>query len=197
MASSIEFPVHLITRNPKARQPVHVQLANLVDEPKAIAAFIERWGPVVVKPPITLEVRNGRPTLSVRDSFRTALEVRDVLRGAWCGESVAGPRTLRLAPAPPLRFTLASITVTGKRIEIEIAPSQPLLTALLLFARDRQLGRTAICEDPKCKAYFIRKRTTQKVCGPDCSGYGRRLRGLRWWRAHGEEWRSERKSKKK
>jgi hypothetical protein len=188
MAYSNKITVYLLTRNPRAKDPLHVALANMRDEPEEIAAFAKRWGSNATDP--DLEDSPAWPCTGVEALPRWAnlRAVRNVLRDAWRGKrSVRG-----------MGIVFASIQVTGERIEV--SPGNLVQTAFLLFMRDHLEGRTAICENPECPTpYFIRKRKTQKACdgGHDCSDYGYRLRALKWWRAHGEEWRSKRKSKKK
>lgn len=175
MAYSNTITVHLITgRNPKAKQPLHVEFANLRDEPEAIMAFTKRW---------------RSPGVDNEPDVKRTLLLRDVLRGAWRGDKSC------LDGGPIMSVIFAAIHVTAERIEVK--PSQLVETASLLFMRDRLQGKTAICENPECPApYFLRKRKTQKFCeaGP-CVEYGARLRANKWWHAHGDEWREQRRNK--
>ena len=180
MASSNKIVVHLWTgRNPKTEEPPHVALANMRASLEATTAVTKRWGPPAVRPGINGDELDEAKTLWARGRL-----VR-----AWRGDADLEDGSRLLSSIS------ATLQVTGERIEVK--PDQLWQTAFLLFMRDRAQGKTAVCENPECPApYFIRKRRTQKFCeaGP-CVEYGARLRANKWWKAHGNDWRTKQSKK--
>jgi hypothetical protein len=181
-----EMRVFLRTGPATALECLHIAFANLRDEPEAIAAFAKKYGPIVVP---GLGDEHGPHEAH---DLKVARAYRNGLRAAWAGdkEAVAGIQRA-------VKHLLATISVTGTRIEIE--PRESWVAAYLLFLQDQSEGKPGICANPECAApYFIRKRNTQKFCeaGP-CVAYGARLRANKWWHEHGDDWReSNQKSTK-
>lgn len=66
------------------------------------------------------------------------------------------------------------------------------LCTLLAF---HSVGELRLCQNPDCPApRFIARRKDQVYCSSDCAAL---LAKRRWWAKHGEEWRKERKRKKR
>ena len=61
-----------------------------------------------------------------------------------------------------------------------------------LYLLCRQSWRARLCS--KCSAKFIAKRAAQKYCSNTCSLAAQREYRKRWWDAHGEKWRKDRKA---
>jgi hypothetical protein len=199
MASSNEITVHLITGRPKkVFEPLHVDFANLrMDDPEAIHAFTKRWGPVSRGDSYYQELlredwRGGVDISRNRPRFNT-VPSSWVVRGGRVVMPLAKQYPKELRRLAPAQGFSATIRITAERIEVE--PDQVWQTALLLYLRDRERGKTGICENPKCATpYILRERKTRKVCGhPDCVAYIAKLRRNKWWRLNGAEWRSQRK----
>lgn len=195
-SSNNEITVHLITGQPKKVFEPHVELANLPQsDPKAIQQFTKRWGPL-------LDV-DFRIQELLRDDWRGGFDASHN-RPYWMGNTFAmdgpaaffSPRdTKELRRLAPTQGFSATIWITAGRIEVE--PNRVVHTALLLYMRDRERGKTAICANPECETpYIVRERKNRKVCGdPKCVAYLARPQKKRWWDANGEAWRARRKKR--
>jgi hypothetical protein len=195
LAYSNEITVHLITgRNPRARQPLHAAFANMRDGPEEVKAFSKRWAvrPVDSDPlePLLIPIRN-----LIRVAWRAGSSLDTISKGPARLHPEIALLISKHELAPIESAVTARIRVTAGRTEV--VPDHWWQTAWLLYLRDREQGKTAICANPDCPApYFIRKRRTQKFCESGCVEYGAAQRSQRWWQLHGAEWRSRRKSGK-
>jgi hypothetical protein len=165
MASSRKYKITAyleIHHAPKSAvlEPIHAALANVNDTPKAFEQFIKRWG---------LD-----DDLFAQLSLAKKLVVRDRLRAAWRDdESVI--QLMHHSRIPVFLFPV--------RDGIKFEPQVWFQTVDLLFLRDHQAGKTAICANKDCPSpYFIRKRKTQKFCetGP-CVKQSLREKKREWW----------------
>jgi hypothetical protein len=170
-------------RHPAGEMP-HEALANLRNEPEAVAAFEKRWNLIV------------RPKYSDRhspDLARQRFAYRDTLRAAWRGDGKA--LTMVQADAYKAFAKLGLMRISHKQIGIGFRDMWAV--AYLLFLQDHAAGKTGVCGNPGCLSpYFIKKRTTQKFCdqGP-CVMYAQRQYALKWWNEEGKKLRTERSRK--
>jgi hypothetical protein len=186
----------------------HCALANLVDDDNAAAKFVRAFGPVAqdyfvsnaqapqyfvgAAAELIPELLNEYPDADFYlHPKEVLLKQSALLRRAWEGEQYA-IREIE-------DYISANIGINGyfKKGRVAITLPNAWAAVGVLFLRDRAAKKTAICENPDCPArYFIRTRSTQKFCeAGTCTEYGARLRANKWWKAHGNEWRSERHRK--
>jgi hypothetical protein len=156
MASGQKVTVFLVTEhNPKSKEPLHADFANVQDAPEALAYFTERWGAPAVGPDGELDVERS-------------LAFRDILRSAWHGNKNADG-------SPQMSELFAVMRVTPEQ-RIEAAPGV-WQTAYLLFMRDRLLGKTHFCARPGCLNPYFVGRKTRRFCGDwKCTNYGAKQR---------------------
>lgn len=142
------------------RAQIHVDFANLPDQPEAFQLFTRKWGPLD----------------SSWEEYRhaTKLRTRDSLRAAWRGveNSFTNPRAMQ-----PTELLL-------QKNHFQIRTHDLMATLMILFLRDHWAGKTAICANPDCVTpYFIKKRKNQKYCeAGDCTAQAQREQKKRWWR---------------
>lgn len=132
------------------REPPHVGLANLRDDPQALLAFTRRYGVV------SAGRASGVRFVALRDELR----FRDYLRKAWEGNKQALDQ-MRVDVSARLRTEPSGL-------EIEITDLWTLIR--LLFLQDNLSGRTKVCRSPQCPApYFLAARKGQKFCSHKCA----------------------------
>jgi hypothetical protein len=135
------------------KEPPHVALANLRDDPASVLRFTRAYG--VLSP----RYKGGPMSFPLRDVFRA----RDELRLAWEGrnkmffwwlESYAGlPAELR-----------------ARRSGLEIVVTDFRTLVMLMFAHDFWDERVKKCANPDCPApYFLAVRKGQKFCSQKCA----------------------------
>lgn len=141
-----------------AKMPIHVQFANLHDDPKAFRLFKSRWGPLT---------RMGDA------EHEAELGLRDRLREAWGGEENAWSN--------PKRPLSARLTLGKDRFEIQLP--ELYQTIGILFQRDFWAGKTAICANPDCLTpYFVKRRKNQRYCESGaCTAQAQREQKRLWW----------------
>jgi hypothetical protein len=61
-----------------------------------------------------------------------------------------------------------------------------------LYLLFRESWRARLCD--RCDAKFIARRAAQKYCTTDCSELMQRELKRKWWAAHGEAWRTQRRN---
>jgi hypothetical protein len=131
------------------KDPPHIALANLRDEPEAVLRFVRTYG---------LLARDKRKAVPVRE----VLEYRDSLQRAWEGETFA----FFAFPAWN-SATLCGLQEGGFLIAIEAL--WPLIH--VLFSQDLKEKRIKKCENPDCHEvpYFCTVRKGQKFCSQKCA----------------------------
>ncbi len=133
------------------KEPPHVALANMRDNPEAALRFTRLYG--ALHPDYT-----GEQDIDIQISL--VFKFRDSLRHAWDGNYVA-----------------LSVVVDDVKAEIrlnptrmEIVPENLWALIRVIFARDFWDRRTGKCENPECPApYFLLARKGQKFCSQKCS----------------------------
>jgi len=129
------------------KDPPHVALANLRDEPEAVLRFVRTYG---------LLARDKRRAVPVRE----VLEHRDSLRRGWEGN------TFEFFAFPAWHgATLCGLQGGGFLISIDAL--WPLIQ--VMFMQDWKEQRIKKCENPDCPApYFRTVRKGQKFCSQKC-----------------------------
>ncbi len=129
------------------KDPPHVALANLLDEPEAVLRFTRIYG--VLGNPKTETV-----------SVRQLLQLRDNLRAAWEGSWTANFFALAIThPA-----------LIAQPTGMVIAVTDPWTLVQVLFAQDWKEERIRKCANPDCSApYFRAVRQGQKFCSQKCA----------------------------
>ncbi len=163
---TVEVPVSI--RIPvKGDQPIqgeegpHVDLANLNDDLESVRKFALRWGGERVR---------------TKAQAKRYLEARDHLRAMWRRRDKPNNDVWNLA-----RF-LTDLEVVKHGVAFVI--SNLWVAIPMLFLKDQERNRTAICINRKCpRPYFIRRRKTQKYCeaGP-CLARAQREQKREWWK---------------
>ena len=130
------------------KDPPHVALANLLDDPKAVLQFTRTYGVLSW---------DKRKTVPVRE----VLDNRDFLRCAWEGDAY------NLFALPPTK-DIWLITQPARGIELAVSALWPLIH--VLFARDWAEKRIRKCANPDCAVpYFRAVRRGQKFCSQKCA----------------------------
>lgn len=132
------------------KDPPHVALANLRDEPTSALRFTRTYGVIAFD-------YNGEPrTIPVIDLLRS----RDKLRRAWDGDEEV---VLEILNSPQ-----AILLVRPGGIEIVVENLWTLVC--VMFARDFWDERLKKCQSPDCPApYFLPVRKGQKFCSQRCA----------------------------
>jgi hypothetical protein len=144
-------------------------------------------------------LRNDKPRaeqnskLSTRKLLeRNVRQIRDLLRLVW--------REQDLRTKEYLLFLLQQRIIEGSVLLIDhitypLPPPSGIEQALIFFRRSSH--RTLYCGNAECPApYLFAKRRNQKYCSAICAESSQRESKRKWWAEHGEEWRSERQTKK-
>ncbi len=204
------------TRDNLARTPAKLlnalkDLANLRDEEAGFQCFASRW------PGFTLvldedpgdnyvgfdygEPPTGMPP-NLPKRFLPAWQARQALREIWRGNSDKVTQVLLpsldeiFADPDPEGLWPPQLKVNWQRGEFVYVPRSEFQGAVYqLFLRS---ALAKVCANPDCPApYFIAGRRTQQYCSEKCSGVLQRAHKLRWWKEHGKEWRSSKRSRGK
>jgi|GEM_PF-4357647 len=134
------------------KDPPHVALANLRDDPVAVLRFTRTYG--VLSP----HYKGEATSLSVGDVFR----LRDFLQRAWQDDGIFLELLNEREPTTAMVWTRRS----GMEIVIE-----DLWTLIrVIFSRDRWDERAKKCASPDCPApFFIAVRKGHKFCTQRCA----------------------------
>ena len=208
------------TRENLARTPTKlldslVELANLRDDKAAFQRFTNHW-PVIACVLDSDQLDYGRvkyvgfgqldpaermpPNIPKR--FLPTWQRRQVLREIWSGNSkrltdvlLPSPDEAQCYPDPDYPWP-PQLKVDWLRGEFVYIPRSEFEEAVYKLFRSSALAK--VCANPDCPSpYFIAKRTTQRFCTEKCSGVLQRAHKLRWWKQHGKEWRSSKRSRGK
>lgn len=136
------------------KDPPHVALANLRDDPTAALRFTRTYGVMSLRykgEPMSFPLRD---MFRSRDELRLAWEEPKATMFFWWLESYAGlPATLH---------------VRRSGLETEVADLRTLIH--VMFSRDYWDGRVKKCANPGCPApYFLTVRRGQKYCSQQCA----------------------------
>ena len=132
------------------KDPPHVALANLRDEPAAALRFTRTYG-------VLAHGYKGGEAITI--PVGQVFGFRNKLRRAWDGDEQAMMDILNLQ-------TFLWVRPTG----IEIVPEDLWTLVRVVFARDWWDERAKKCENPDCPApYFLAVRKGQKFCSQKCA----------------------------
>lgn len=135
------------------KDPPHIALANLQDEPAAVLRFTKTYGV------LAQNYRGNAKTTPVRD----VLKYRDRLRRAW--DDVTDDQAFQDVVLSTKQAFLCS---GSAGLEVVIEDLWTLIC--VLFARDMWDARTKKCQNPDCPApYFLAVRKGQKFCDQKCA----------------------------
>jgi hypothetical protein len=204
------------TRDNLARTPAKLldalkHLANLRDDEAAFQRFASRWPGftlVLDEDPGDdyvgfnyLEPPTRRPP-NLPKRFLNVWQARQALREIWRGNSekltyvLFGSLGDVIADPDPDWPWPPQLKVDWQRGEFVYIPRSEFDEAVYTLFRRSALSK--VCANPDCPApYFIAGRTTQQYCSEKCSGVLQRTHKLRWWKEHGKEWRSGKRSRGK
>ena len=133
--------------------------------------------------------RLGQVPLIFREGFPKFGEAQRLLRAAWSADVIARAEiSVQLG-----EFKLEPFDSEG----IAVGTSSLWSFTCFLLMYDYRAGRIGICANPECPApYFLKKRSTQKVCelGP-CSEWAQRQYALKWWNKEGRKRRGKKSAK--
>jgi len=197
-SSNIVVPQTLARISRAKAKQFFEELANLRDEPKAVARFEARFrafldtddgtncviqrsdsGEDGQSPEgmITWSYHHA-PLLSLREELRAIWTIKDLKVKAW--------RIFLFRADPTMTTTFAAETGPP-------APTPFQQAVMHLF----QCAKTmSYCCNPGCTApYFFAGRKSQKFCAGICALPSQRDHKLRWWRKYGDEWRKSRAQK--
>jgi hypothetical protein len=169
---AVRYPELLALEQP------HEALANLHGDEAAIRQFTDRWGKLLAPGKAAIlglgAIQEG-PGIA-GDYQHPALNLQKALRAAWTGNPFA------------LQVIHDSVTRDMKTTwdfrdgQLQVAADDLWSTICILFLRDHAANRTAICENPDCRAPFVKGRATQKFCGAaECAQYAQRKAALAQW----------------
>lgn len=135
------------------KDPPHVALANLRDEPEAVLRFTRTYGDM----PSLAPERRGRKVASIEE----VLNYRDSLRRAWEGDT---GNFFRLACVETILIT------QPKPTGMLLAVRDPWSLICIMFAQDWPERLLRKCTNPDCSApYFRAVRKGQKFCSQKCA----------------------------
>jgi hypothetical protein len=175
---------------------VHVALANVNDDDKAVGKFVRDWGPLRASKDYSmmaaaademLDLPMNEAAKALRAAHPQAATFfvhprsvlvghRDMLRRAWQGDRAA---------IEPLQQDVSANASTWafNKDRIEIGVPDAWTAACILLLHDRAGHKAGICEWPDCPApYFHRPRFDQKFCGGDCTAESRKKIKRDWYR---------------
>ena len=139
---------------------------------------------------------------NVPGKFVITWQMREALREIWRGNSkkltdvlLPSPVEAQYFPDPDYPWP-PQLKLDWYRGEFVYIPRTEFDEAVYELFRRSHLAK--FCANPDCPApYFIAGRTTQQFCSEKCSGVLQRAHELRWWKEHGKEWRSSKRSRGK
>jgi hypothetical protein len=145
---------------------------------------------------------HNRMPPSLPKGFFLMWQEREALREIWRGNSDKVTQVLLpsldeiFADPDPEGLWPPQLRVDWQRGEFDYVPRSEFQGAVYQLFRSSALAK--VCANPDCPArYFIAGRTTQQYCSEKCSGVLQRAHKLRWWKEHGKEWRSSKRSRGK
>ena len=161
-----------------------IELANLGDSPEAVQRFRAKH-------------------LKFLPKAEQILPTRNLLRELWHG----GQRADRIArellfaeyhlsggEGKPHFGVWKPVGVDWRRGTITYSPEHEYQGPLYELLQRSWLAK--VCARPGCVApYFVARRITQQYCSTDCSEAMQDQYRLNWWRAHGNEWRRQKRPK--
>ena len=161
-----------------------IELANLGDSPEAVQRFRAKHPKFVPK-------------------AEKILAMRDLLRELWHG----GERADRIAREllfaeyhlpgaqgePPIGVW-KPVGVDWRRGTITYSPEHEYQGPLYALLKCSRLAK--VCARSGCTApYFVAGRITQQYCSTECAEAMQEQWRRDWWRAHGNEWRRQKRLK--
>jgi hypothetical protein len=145
---------------------------------------------------------HNRMPPSLPKRFFLMWQQREALREIWRGDSDKVTQVLLpsldeiYADPDPEGLWPPQLRVDWQRGEFVYVPRSRFQEAVCKLLRSSALAK--VCANTDCPApYFIAGRTTQQYCSEKCSGVLQRAHKLRWWKEHGKEWRSSKRSRGK
>lgn len=162
--------------------PLIMKFANWSQEPAGILNFAHQYGPL------------REPSGSQEEARFTLGEWRqsqDWFRRHWGRPSSSGwDRTFigRLSDSSSYAWTYRN-----RRLEYKAGSLQEFLWLTFYSLPPERLRK---CSGPHCQTpYFIAEHLNQKCCSDGCKREAQKQSKLSWWRAHGPDWRQERRRK--
>ena len=186
-------------------------LANMSDDSQAVARFETHFGPVYLQEVPMYAVRAWASQIEQRhqdelDEVKIVrnywlLPLRDAVRTVWSLRDVRSKRlavygivTQLLSPGDS-RFSFAPMHNFSDFFNETLRSPTRLARILDELVDERSHHLAHKCRNPKCLSpFFFASRRSHKYCSEVCAIPAQREAKRKWWKAHGHQWRSTRKS---
>lgn len=177
-------------------QDALMDFVNSGSDPKAVAHFVRRWGPLNSR----WGTREERlPDVHFTEPMEEWRDAQSELRDRWGSRARIAETTgvARLSDiGAGFRFSDHDHFWPNLRRRGPAIQFGSLLRAMVVVFDLLPLRLCKKCENPECKVtpFFIAATPRQRYCCESCAAYGQRKAKQAWWAERGSDWRAERRS---